>query len=231
MRNYSRFTAPLIGAFLFLVLTACEQDTVTPSTETEKFPTLAEAVKYGEDGSFSYSLTKNQMSYILGEELGLVVNNEIESISTEFAQVAYRNSPYLKKPGKGVEKTITYGIAAQVITTTTADPNNPIFDFDGIGGLSSTAGPITKSADGFRRQNLTSSMIAFCWAFTSEGENYIFSRNDSSFGLGICPGKTFERNLKGDADITFNGVNNISGAATVVCSRGVTPEEPIQIRF
>jgi len=229
MRNFLRFVPMLSAAFLTVFLFSCEKEALEPATSPVDQIAFTDAVEYGKDGSFSYSLTSEQMAYILENEFDQAVSSDIEAMSMAFARLAAGQIPQDGKPGSFQEKMVTYGLGAQVVTLTTS--GNYIIDFDGIGGLPATAGPVTVSADGFRRQNLTINMSAICYAFTSAGDENIFFRNDSSADVGICPGKSFERNLRGDAKITFDGPANITGSAVVRCTKGIIADAPQEIEI
>lgn len=227
MKNMFRFITLSLAVVLSLFLVSCEQDNLsTPGTEVNPI-SFADAITLQEDGTFTGSLTIDQMSYILENEFGQKVPAGDEEITAAFAQLAIDNAPTGKKP-TNEEKSTTYGLFAQVITIPTSGSN--IVDFGFAAGLSSGDGPVTASADGFRRQNLTINMSAICYVFTSDGSGSPFFRNDSSADIGTCPGKSFERNLKGEAEVTFNDVGDYEGFAEVKCSRGLIAEAPQEIR-
>lgn len=228
MKNMSRFITLSLAVVLSLFLVSCEEDSVSSPAPEITPVTLADVITYNEDGSFSGTITSDQMAYILESEFSQVPSDDLEERSRAFTKLVIDNVPRKGKPGSDQEKSITYGISAQVnILTTNFDL---IVDLEGIGGLESGDGPITVSADGLRRQNLTINMSAFCYVFSSEGDESLFFRNDSNGDIGTCPGKSFERFLKGEAEVTFNDVGDYEGFAIVKCSRGLVAEAPQQIR-
>ncbi|MEM9835763.1 MAG: hypothetical protein AAF828_04645 [Bacteroidota bacterium] len=228
MNNYTRFIIVFMALVLALGLSSCQKDEYDSSAiEADlRQPTFSELVTYGTDGSFSASLTGDEMAYIMEHEFDAKVASTAQPLHQLFARKMFERSPVSGDAIEGQEKTTTYGVTALVITTRMVTINGipqvlTDFRFEGIGGLS--AGD-TFTAEATRVNSISSTVImsAFSYVFTSDGDDYPLSYNDSSFDKSCAINRPF---YKGRAKMTFNGIGNYNGFAVITCDRGLAEVE------
>lgn len=213
-----RYLALSVAVLLSLVFVSCEKDEFnTTAIEADvNQPTFSELVTYGKDGHFTATLTGKEMAYIMENEFGYEATKTPGDLSRLFAQTMFEQTPGTKKPGAGEEKMTTYGLTALIVTLKTN--GDVLYNFDGIGGLNSSSPSTTVSATRVSSISSTFLMSCFSYVFTSDGNSYPLSYNDSSFDK-LCPSnRPF---YKGRAKMTFNGVGNYNGFAIVSCDRGL----------
>lgn len=225
MRNLLRTLLLLLAVVSLSFLTSCEKDEFDSGSIESNIdhPTFSDLVTYGKDGSFSATLTGEEMAYILETEFGEDVSDAPQDLSRLFANKLVDNVPGSGKPVGEQKNFTTYGVTALIVTIP-ADFGPNIFDFSGIGGLTSATGTITASASRTRKRSQTFLMSAFSYVFDSSGTDYPFSRNDSSFDKNCPSSKPF---FKGTAKATFSGPGSYSGVAVIACQGYVLANDQV----
>jgi len=181
-------------------------------------PTFSVLVTYREDGSFSATLTGEEMEYILKNEFS---DRSTDYPSYSFAQILVEKAP---KKGKGSnhEKSVTYGTVAIAIGL---GGLGSFFQFEGIGGISST-GSASSSVNACISRTTYPVVFGFGFVFSSAGVGYPVSYNDSSFDKTCLSTKWRIR-----AEANFNTINNLGGQATVSCCGAIIGISNDEVRF
>lgn len=228
MRSALRLSPLFTLLFLVLILTGCEKDSIAPSEQAAPavpMLSLQEAVQVNPDGSYKFTLTGAQISYIVDQELGADSPATFEGKHEAFRSLLARD---VNQKSARESSTITYSLGAEVVTqlSFTDSPNDWIYDFEGIGGLE----PFVDVAHFEARQSRVfgsfAIMRAYADAYTSAGQG-IFNQADSSADITSCPSTKFNpRRVVGEAEIDLDINAQIGGFALVECKSGLIVADP-----
>lgn len=206
MKNVLRLLTLLLAVTSLTFTTSCtkEQFDSEAIEANVDHPTFSELVTYRDDGSFSATLTGEEMEYILEHEFS---DRSTDDPSYSFAQLLVENTP---KGGKGsdIEKSTTYGTVAIAVGL---GGFGSFFQFEGIGGIPAT-GSASSSVNACISRSTYPFVFGFGFVFSSDGVGYPVSYNDSSFDKTCLSTKW---RIRAQAD--FNTINNLGGLAIVSC--------------